>query len=363
MRPLVPLASLVALVTWGGTLEAQRPGSTPVLHSVVYREHLITRTVDRSRVARPEVLLVRPLEDGRSRTLLDLNSGSRSGSASFFVRGRVLVAQTGLYFLSQHLPTMGHSNSTVTIEYHAADRVLRGRLVGAEPSGDPVGPVPPGERPLNVVWGRSTDIPVPLEDFGPGDTEVMHTAVAPDGPRDLVLFDLARTVPAAGKQPDRPEIRVTRITPEAKARPGGVFGMVHWGRPATTSLGAVAPRFDGPFEAYVVGDDYYFLTRAGVLHRSPPPASGQPRSTEVIWDRAERHVRFVISDAHRAGAHYLITPRRGLIGWDYFRLGPVPRPEELTDRFTPEVDRPEETAYDLAKLLREQQVLAPAGRP
>jgi hypothetical protein len=349
------LGLLFALAFGGEVAAGEKP--TAVLPAVVYRDHVFTHYREPTSRGKPYVISVRPLGNHGIRTSVEVSNGAgpRNDFESVFVRVRVLVVGVNTFEPSRKLAD-GPSRSTDTVEYVSAARLCDAKWVNVEPGGEPVKSDGAEDNPRATMWGRRADLPTPFADFAPGATEILHTAVAAAGGRDLLVFDLVRTAPARGKMAPPPKVAVTRVVPEAGARVGA-FGIANWGRPEVKAVGEVPAAFAEPFQAYSIGDDYYFLTKSGSVYRSPPPEQGKPRAMTAVWDETRPRVQFILSDGHKAGVHVLVTAR-GKGGWDYFRLGPDPRPQPLTVDTPREEGAPAEVAYDLARLLRETKEIA-----
>ena len=348
------LGALLLLALVGKTAVPPIKAPPPVLPAIVYREHVIMHYREPTFRNKPYVIMVRALNRISIRTTLECmrGSGSRNDFESLFLRGPVLVVGDNEIFHAMV------SLSTDMIRYISADQLCNSRMVNVEPTGEPVKDEGALTNPPNIMWGRVTDL---LTDVSPGDSKIAHTAMAGDGAQDLLVFDLLRTVPAKGKPSPIPKIGITHLVPEARRHPSG--GGFVWGMPEEKKLGQIEARFDEPFQAYAIGDDYYFLTKSGSVYRSPPPEKGKPRTMTAIWDnKTQPRVRFIISDGNTTGVHFLIYFREK-VGWEYFRLGPDPKPQLLATN--PGVDDPPvEIVYDLALVLSQKKlIVTPPKKP
>ncbi|HEX4611141.1 MAG TPA: hypothetical protein VH092_23320 [Urbifossiella sp.] len=318
------------VLTAGDALRAQNP--PPVIPSVVYRDSLFAHYRDRSAKGRPYVLSVRPLNDFTIRVTVNFRLNPRNNFESLFVRGNILAF--GCNHTEEGTTGGGPGSLFDSVNFLAPDRLREAHLVTLDQDGKVVKPLHGG---LPTVWRRLIRLPL----FGgppPGSIEVRHTAVA--GDRDLLVFDLVRTVPAEGKAETPHRLVVTRVVPDRD-------------KEIESPVAELRAGFSEPFQAYLVGEDYYFLTRSGSVYRSTPPPKGQPRTMAAVWDAPRPRVRFVVSDGHRPGVHFLVVSHER--GWGYFPLGHDPRPQVLIPN--PNETDPIEAVYEVAVALREKKAL------
>ena len=278
----------------------------------------------------------------------------RNDFESLFVRGQVLVLGINGYYEISPFGTKGRDSggSIDRIYYLSVQGVCDTKLSHVEPNGQPV-------NGIAQMWRRHTELPVSVE-YKPGQTEILHTAIASAGERDLLAFDLIHTIPEKGTSARPARIAVLRITPEERARTE-IEGAA---KPEVKKLGEFRAEFNEPFQAYVIGDDYYFLTKSGSVYGSPSAEKGKPRTMVAIWDNKKQPpVRFIISDGNKTGVHFLIYHRQK-IGWEYFQFGPEPKPQLLTDRISDDQEPPVEKVYDLARVLRDKKlIVTPPKKP
>ena len=339
---------VVALLGRGETAEQKAPS---VLPAFVYRDYVFTHYLDTTRRQRPYVISVQPLNHSGVKISFD-RGGPRNNFESLFVRGSVLVVGANVFIPSRG-GADGDTRSDDTVSYVSPDRLCDAKWLHVEPDGKPVKYPDAGNHVYPVMWGRRSEFPPLNSDLAPGATEIVHTAVAAAGDRDLLVFDLVRTVPARDKPAPTPKIAVTRLVPEERARVTG-FGIGSWGQPEVKAAGELMSVFSEPFQAYLLGDDYYFVTKSGSVFRSLPPTKGAARTMSAVWDKPKSPVRFIISDGNRTGVHLLVTAREQG-GWEYFRLGPDPKPQVLSDVDFGDDETPPEVVYKLAVLLREKK--------
>lgn len=355
------LGALLILALAGKSEVPPIKAPPPVLPAIVYRDHVFMHYREPTFRRKPYVIVVRSLNYYSIRTTLEVSRGfgpQKNDFESLFVRGPVLVVGDNVIDHGMEI------RSTDMIHYISADQLCNSRMVNVEPTGEPVEDEGALTNPPNIMWGRFTILTPayasPAED-SPGDTKIAHTAMAGDGAQNLLVFDLLRIVPAKGKPSPIPKIGITHLVPEARRHPSG--GGFVWGMPEEKKLGQIEARFDEPFQAYAIGDDYYFLTKSGSVYRSPPPEKGKPRTMTAIWDnKTQPRVRFIISDGNTTGVHFLIYFREK-VGWEYFRLGPDPKPQLLATN--PGVDDPPvEIVYDLALVLSQKKlIVTPPKKP
>ncbi|WP_143392977.1 hypothetical protein [Fimbriiglobus ruber] len=181
-----------------------------------------------------------------------------------------------------------------------------------------------------------------------GPPDLVHTAVAALAGHDLLVFTLTRTAPADTK-PDAPaRMAVIRVTPDLK-------------KPREQPVEEFEVDFREPFQAYVLGDEYYFLTRSGSVYRAPPADKGKSRRMVAVWAAPQPPVGYIFSDGNRPGVHYLVVTRKREVEqtewYEYFRLGPNPQTRELKNVEIDSTETPVERAYWMARALRENEIL------
>lgn len=314
-----------------------------VMPAIVYQDHIYLHYKDRQL---GYVIVVRPANVYSVRiTHTKFMSNASNYFESAFIRDRVLVLGTSTW--GKEAPFLFHK--TEMVHYLSPSKLCEAKWVHVEPSGE----ITQKFLSYDYMWGRGTGYI--FTDDRTGKIDIVHTAVAADGPRDWLVFDLLRTVPAEGKPAPPARIKVMRLTPEKT--------LTGEGKAEEKVLGEMPTAFDEPFQAYVLGEDYYFLTRSGFLYCSPKPDEGKPRAMTAIWGKTKPRIQFIISDGNKPGAHFLITPREE-VGWDYFRLGPDPKPQELDASHSHKNDSPPEAVYWLARELRDKKlIVAPPKKP
>jgi len=318
----------------------------PVIPAVVYRDYFFVHYLNDSdpKDFKPYVIAIRPLNDSRIKVTVELRSHGwpRNNFESLFIRQRIFVISMGEYSKMQFAQQMVDD-----CRYISTDKLCDAKWVPVEPNGKPI-VYKQGAEP--AMWARTFE-----GAFGSGlyqgRTEIIHTAVAAVGERELFAFDLVHDASEAGKPIPPLKIIITRIIPEENAR---IDGWKNFGKPEEKPAGGISSLFTEPFQAYVLDDDFYFITKSGLVFVSPPTANGKPREMVAVWDKSKPQVRFIISDGNRTGVHFLVVAReKG--GWNYFRLGRTPKPEVLDLGEPQKNDTPAELAYKLAKILRDKK--------
>ena len=287
-----------------------------VVPGIVYRDHVLVHYRDTKQKKKPYLLVIQRIGN---RAIIITVKNAVSGPNDFgsiFIRGRVLIA-------ASYLRAFGDAIDEV--EYVSAERVCEGKWAFVHPNGELV-KFPPDEKHA-IMWKRRIELL--LDDDLPGVPYYVHTAVAPDGKRDLLAFDLIVTNPEEGKPTPPPKIAVSRIVPEERARSGAGAFAANVGEPDFRHAENIEARFEVPFQAYVIGDDYYFVTKTGEVYIAVPAKKGKDRVT-VKWDATMPRVAYVISEGERSGVHFLITAR-DKTGWHYYHLGPEPKPLLLSE--------------------------------
>ncbi len=336
----------------GHAVGADENASQAVLPAIVYRDNVFLHHRERGE---GYALVVKPFENsGITITFQTIVGSPRNDFESLFVRGRVLVYGINDYMNS----TAGGSYSTYRAIYLSPDRLCDAKLVFVEPTGEPVEPDAFSKNPPNAMWGRKGPAGSPR----PGKTGIVHTALAAFGKRDLLAFDLTRTGEAKGMPPPPSKVVITRIIPEEWAPTGDP--LTNWGNPEVKPFGEISSAFNEPFQAYLLGDDCYFLTKSGSVYRSPPVEKGKPRTMAATWDNKKQPpVRFIISDGNRTGVHFLIYYRER-VGWEYFQFTPEPKALLLTAYAPSETEKPTEAVYELARVLRDKKlIVTPPKKP
>ena len=345
--------SLACLLVLGLATEATAADNKTapmVLPGIVYRNYVFFHYRDYAIRDKPYLIVVGQL-DSRTTIIYDVLGGSpRNAFESLFVRGRVLVLGANEY--SEVTTQGGHSRDRVN--YLSPEGLGNAKWIAVEPTGEPhradgisgIGHCCMWVRMITLGWPGS----------GPAEAEIVHTAVAAAGDRDLLAFDLVRTDAIEGKPTPLPRVAITRIIPEERAQTGG-GGILLVAKPEVKPAGEMPAAFDEPFQAYVIGDDYYFLTKSGSVYRSPPAEKGKLRTMAAIWDNKKQPpVRFILSDGNKSGVHFLIY-HRAKLDWEYFQFAPEPKPQLLTDNGPNETEKPAQAVIDLARVLRDKKLI------
>ncbi|MCE9568253.1 MAG: hypothetical protein K8U57_40150 [Planctomycetes bacterium] len=331
------LSNFLVLLVACDAVAADKPATPPIVPSIVYRDHVFVHYHNLNARNKPYVIVVKPLNNYAISTTFDV-ANARNGLGSLFVRGNVLVVGE-----NDEWPLgIGQVISIDSVGYFSADRICDAKWIPVEPDGEAV-KVVQGSDPK--MWSRKTERFIQLK---AGDTEISHTAVAASGERNLLVFDLIKTTPSKDAAP-KFHIAVTRVTPEMKVR---LDGWTNRGRAEEKPIEDVPSEFSEPFQAYLIGDDYYFLTRSGSVYLAASPEKGKSRTMKGIWTDPASRIAYIISDGERTGVHFLI-PARDKIGWGYFRLGPTPKLQFLSaNRPYPDDMEPAEIVRELTQLLK-----------
>jgi len=307
--------------------------------ALVHRSHVYMHYYERKYRNEPYVISVRPLNSYSIRITLDAPSANpRYGFESMFVRDEVLVLGTNR-FIAQ-----GSSiRSDDFIFYASANKLNDAKLISVsangKPNRDPLS-TPSFLMTLDPLWYRNNEVRYTTPK--PGHSSTIHTAMAALGDNDVLVFSLVHTDPQ--KEMPEPPLRIvmTRVTPELE-------------KPKEQPAGEMVAGFTEPFQAYVVDDDYYFLTRSGYVYRSPQPVKGKSRTMTPVWTAPKPRVQYVISDGS-TGVHYLITERERW-KFEYIRLEPTPEPKKLDKVVGIEKEGPVEQAYWLTRALNDNKLI------
>jgi hypothetical protein len=345
------LACLLALTCAAEGFAADPKEPPPeVVPAVVYRDHLFVHGQNPLIRGQQRAVTIRPIEDRDLTLVLTSTIGHRSGGAvSFFVRGRVIVSSgSGVRFSAW-------DDYHDQVHYVSPDQLCKGKWSYVHPTGELI--QPEGGQP--AVWARTVRN---LQGALPkaGGSDIVHTAIAAEGERNLLAFDLIVSVPPKGDPAPGYHLSVTRIVPEERTAPVG-FGS-NDPKPEVKHVETVSTAFSETFQAYLIGNDYYFLTKSGLVYRSPPAEKGKPRTMAAIWDQNKPRVRYIISDGNKSGVHYLLTYRDEKVGektfgWEYFQFAPDPKPELLKKASSLEDKAHIDAVHELVRNFRSEKLL------
>jgi hypothetical protein len=166
-------------------------------------------------------------------------------------------------------------------------------------------------------------------------TTKTYVSYLPTGPEQVRLF-LLTNVRGRLKSVDDKGNRTLEASDEERAKP--LWSMTaydfkgewdakkkEWGEGKWGKGEPIAVDFEEPFQVVARGDDYYFVTASGEVHRSPKPDEGKERKAEVAWDDDKRPVVAFIQDLDSGKNFVFCKPDKGGKGV-YFELAPKPEP-------------------------------------
>jgi hypothetical protein len=321
----------------GVTCAADTP-LPPFVHGIVYRHYLVSHAPEAATAVRIHATDL--TSDWITHTLRVTEQTDHS--ASIAVRDKRL-------WLAYHSVTP--ASVAPIVEEH-----LRHYSVNAFCGGEFISVNADGKSPreglvVDWLWHElGTDQLSRLEKVS-GLGAILQRDIVPIGEQAVLRFELVIPWPKPGQAPTG-RMRVIRIE--------SVHDVTkkQWKPVEATVLEDFDVGFTEPFQAVVVGKEYYFLTHSGNLFNVGPAELGKPRRCMPYWGPGQGRLSALIMDANKGSSFVFGQDDKG---WFYAKLGPGLERQRFNGAVPKDRAYPYETAVELARvLISKEEITLPA---
>lgn len=231
-----------------------------------------------------------------------------------------------------HLGVTGPRDAMPSIQRYELAPLLKGKLQTSEKAKEGI--------PLGTPFIRNFPIAhLRTWQYGPGGDKferLLFADIVPAGKAEVLQFLLNNSVAEnPGKGDDDPKTRPWLLgINRGRNRWDAVRG--HWafnpiGPDEWKEEDTVFPvPFKEGFQAFVRGEDYFFVTKSGKLYHAPRAEKGKQRSSRCVWEGSPITAVLTDGDADRV---FLFCGEKGQ--GDYFELAMKPAPKAFNLRTVP----------------------------